>query len=365
MSLWDRFTGHPRAAQILRSVQRRPTGTYLFVGPAGAGKGSASLVFAASVLCSDACGECTTCSRVLRGLHPDVSILYPEGYTYPVETLRAGARAASQTPIEASHRVFIVQEADRIPERSQNALLKALEEPGSRVIWLLLARSLQPFLPTLLSRCQLVEFPPISEEAAVSLLRSRFGLEEQEAMQHLRRARGDIHAAVRLMEQPEAAQMRRRALELAAKAGMPVLDALNAAEEIRELVALSRTRAERQQAEELASLQEINGRDGSAAWSKRLGDRTKRNLRRAETEALMDFLAWMGAGFRDLAAASAGAESEALNATDHAESFAAAAPLRPTKFWVDMVEHCLQAQLALKNNASPAMLTESVLLRLV
>src|SRR5688500_13183715 len=171
--VWDQFMGHPRAASVLKGAAGRPTGTYLFVGSPGVGKRNAARVFAAALVCPEACGECNTCRRVLAGLHPDVTILQPEGYTFPVEVLRATAQAASQTPIEAEHRVFIIQEADRIPERSQNALLKALEEPNRSVIWILLAHAVQPFLPTILSRCQIVDFPPIAEAAMLALLQTR------------------------------------------------------------------------------------------------------------------------------------------------------------------------------------------------
>jgi hypothetical protein len=122
---------------------------------------------------------------------------------------------------------------------------------------------------------------------------------------------------------------------------------------------------ESDQAAELARLEKDSGKEGQAAWKRRLADRNKRTLRRVETEVLIDFLSWLGAAFRDLAAASAGAAPEALIAYDHADILRAAAPARPTKFWVDMIEHCLEAQLALRNNANAPLVIESLLLRLV
>ncbi|HEX2053842.1 MAG TPA: AAA family ATPase [Actinomycetota bacterium] len=364
-TVWDQFLGHPRVAAVLKGAAAHPTGTYLFVGAPGVGKRNAARVFSAALVCPEACGECNTCRRVLGGLHPDVTILQPEGYTFPVEVLRATAQAAAQTPIEAEHRVFIIQESDRIPERSQNALLKALEEPNRTVVWILLASAVQPFLPTILSRCQVVDFPPIAEESMLALIRSQFGLADAEAERLVRISRGDLNAAARLAEDPDAPELRSAALRLAANTRMSVGEALAAADEVKGFATAARERMERQQAEELARLEEVSAREGQSAWRKRLMDRNKRTLRRVETEILIDFLSWLGSAFRDLAAASAGAGPEALIAYDFAGLLAEAAGDRPTKFWIDRVEDCLEAQLALRNNASPPLVIESVLLRLV
>lgn len=357
--------GHPRAASVLKGAAGRPTGTYLFVGSPGVGKRNAARVFAAALVCPEACGGCNTCRRVLAGLHPDVTILQPEGYTFPVEVLRATAQAASQTPIEADHRVFIIQEADRIPERSQNALLKALEEPNRSVIWILLAHAVQPFLPTILSRCQIVDFPPIAEEAMLELLQTRFELDEPEAHRLVRISRGDLNAAVRLASHPATAELRAKALQVASNTRMSAVDALDAADAVKTFATGARERLEKEQAAELTRLEDISGKEGQSAWKKKLADRNKRTLRREETEVLIDFLSWMGAAFRDLAAASAGAGADSLIAYDHAALLSEAAPDRPTKFWVDMIEHCLEAQLALRNNANAPLVIESLLLRMV
>lgn len=350
---------------MLKGAAAHPTGTYLFAGAPGVGKRNAARVLAAALVCPDACGSCNTCRRVLAGLHPDVTILQPEGYTFPVEVLRSTAQAAAQSPIEADHRVFIVQEADRIPERSQNALLKALEEPSRSVVWILLAHAVQPFLPTILSRCQIVDFPPIAEDAMCGLLRAQFSLDAGEALRLVRISRGDLNAAAKLAGDPDAPRVRIRAVRLAAAPGISVVEALSAADEVKGLAASARQRTETEQAEELSRLSEVSGNEGQAAWRKRLADRNKRTLRRVETEVLVDFLSWMGAAFRDLAAASAGAHPDLLIARDFAGELEKAAPARPTRFWVDMIEHCLQAQLALRNNANPALVIESLLLRLV
>jgi DNA polymerase-3 subunit delta' len=128
--LWARVVGQDRVVAALRAAAIQPGDAYLFDGPPGTGKEEAARVFAAAILCPDQCGTCATCGRVLRGIHPDVVVLEPEGYTYPIEAIRDAVAQASLSPMEGARRVMVVEEADRIVERSQNALLKALEEPN-------------------------------------------------------------------------------------------------------------------------------------------------------------------------------------------------------------------------------------------
>lgn len=363
MSVWDGFLGHPRALAVLKNAAARPAGTYLFVGAPGGGKRNAARVLAAALICPEGCGECTACSRVLRDLHPDVTVLQPEGYTFAVEALRAAAAAASQTPLEAVHRVFLVEEADRIPERTQNALLKALEEPNASVVWILLASSTEAFLPTILSRCQMIDFPPVAEEALASLLQSRFSMSEQEAHLHIRASRGDLDAAVRLAEDTPAEELRRRALKLSVLPEPSGAALLREADAVKALATSFRDAADRKLTAQIAEFEKVAGPQ-TGAWRKRMLDRNKRVLRRLETEVFIDYLCWLGGAFRDLAAASSGAPQEALIAHDFVEDLQRASRSHGTGFWIDMVERCLEGQLAIKENANPPLVTEAILLRL-
>ncbi|MGH2722474.1 MAG: AAA family ATPase, partial [Actinomycetota bacterium] len=198
MTVWDRLGGQPRAAAILAAVAGEPRDAYLVVGPAGSGKADAARAFAAAILCPGACGACTVCVRVFKGIHPDVQWFQPEGFTYPVEVIREAAASAARTPLEGRRRVIVIEEAERIAERSQNALLKALEEPSPSVTWVLLADALDPILPTIQSRCHTVELSGMPEPAVVALLEARFGLPAGEARTIVRRARGDRDRAVAL-----------------------------------------------------------------------------------------------------------------------------------------------------------------------
>lgn len=363
MSVWDGFIGHPRCLSALQSAARRPIGTYLLVGPAGAGKRGGARILAAALICPAACGRCHACSRVLRDLHPDVAVLQPEGYTFAVEALRDAGAAAARTPLEAACRVFVVEEAERIPERSQNALLKALEEPGPSVVWILLATSTEMLLPTILSRCQTIEFPPVAEDALSRLLQARFQISRAQAEGHIRAARGDPQAALKLAGDTPAAELRRRALELSVRPALPVASLLQEAEAVKEMASGLKEASQTRINAELAAVERSCGPQ-PASWTRKVTDRNKRVLRRLETEVFIDYLSWLGAAFRDLAVASSGGPEEALAAHDFADRILPASSGHPPGFWIDMVERCLQGQAAIKESSNPALVTESVLLHL-
>src|SRR5205807_2133339 len=213
--LWGRLVGQDRVTATLRAAASLPGDAYLFAGPPGTGKEEAARVFAAAILCPEHCGTCTICGRVLRGIHPDVVILEPEGYTYPIEAIREAVAQAALSPMEGTRRINVVEEADRIVERSQNALLKALEEPNPSVTWVLVTSMLQPVLPTILSRCQVVEFVPVPEEALSAIVRTRGLLSDEEADLVVRAARGDLERALALVGNESARALRRLAIDTA------------------------------------------------------------------------------------------------------------------------------------------------------
>jgi DNA polymerase-3 subunit delta' len=363
--LWARLVGQERVTATLRAAAGLPGDAYLFAGPPGTGKEEAARVFAAAILCPDHCGTCTICGRVLRGIHPDVVILEPEGYTYPIEAIREAVSQAALSPMEGKRRIIVVEEADRIVERSQNALLKALEEPNPSVTWVLVTSVLQPILPTILSRCRIVEFAPVPEAELAAVVRTRGALDDEEAAVLVRAARGDLVRAISLVEDGATRALRTLAIDVAIRqAAEPnARRALQAATDVRLAATAAREAREKAAVVELAELEEVLGTGrGSGGMRRRLGERQKRAVRRAETDVFVEFCSWLAQAFRDLAALSAGAGPESISAPDRAADLAAAAALRPTAHWLQMAEEALGGQVAIRENAQPALAVEAVLL---
>lgn len=371
--IWARLVGQDRVTATLRAAASLPGDAYLFAGPPGTGKEEAARVFAAAILCPDHCGTCNICGRVLRGIHPDVVILEPEGYTYPIEAIREAVAQSALSPMEGARRIIVVEEADRIVERSQNALLKALEEPNPSVTWVLVTSVLQPILPTILSRCRIVDFAPVPEAELAALVRGRIArtmdpgdpIDAELAAVVVRASRGDLVRAISLVEDERTRALRALAIDAAIRqaAEPDARQALRAAAEVATAATGARQAREKAAAAELAELEEVLGTGrGSGGMRRRLGDRQKRAVRRAETDVFVEFCSWLAQAFRDLAALSAGAGPAAISAPDRAGDLAAAAARRPTAHWLQMAEEALGGQVAIRENAQPALAVEAVLL---
>lgn len=358
--VWERVPGQQRVVELLSAAARRPKDAYLLTGPPGVGKSAAARIFAAAILCPDSCGACNICRRVIEGIHPDVQVFQPEGFTFSVDLIREAVAAASHTPLEGAQRVFILDEADRIVENSQNALLKALEEPGASVTWILVAETLHPFLPTILSRCTVVEFTPVPEEATAQLLSERFGLTDEMAERVVRATRGDLEESFALAQDDGTVRIRALALEAATGIDRNPAWAFETAGRLGELVAQAKEALSERHTAELEAFRKSRG---LAREEKRIEDRHKREVRRAETHAYNQFLRWLASAFRDLAAASSGAGSESLTNQDEAERISQAAA-RNSRNWLELVDICLVAMQSIRQNAIASLQVEAILLRL-
>ncbi|MGH2814866.1 MAG: DNA polymerase III subunit delta', partial [Actinomycetota bacterium] len=164
-SIWDMVVGHDEAVAMLKEAvaSERVTHAWLFTGPPGIGKLHTARVFAAALNCpAGGDGTCDTCRRILRGVHPDVHLIVPEGDNLLVEDVRAVREEASRTHHEAPIGVFILDEADRLTEAAANALLKVLEEPPPGVVFILVARSAEALVGTVPSRARTLPFVSLS-----------------------------------------------------------------------------------------------------------------------------------------------------------------------------------------------------------
>lgn len=173
-AVWDQLVGQRQVVDRLqRAVAGDMTHTWLFTGPPGSGRSNAAVAFAAALQCEQGgCGACHSCRMVAAGSHPDVRVIRTERLSIGVEVVRELVRSAALAPAGSRWQVLVVEDADRLTEQAANALLKAIEEPNDRTVWLLCAPTVEDVLVTIRSRSRLVVLAtPTSAEVAGFLVR--------------------------------------------------------------------------------------------------------------------------------------------------------------------------------------------------
>jgi DNA polymerase-3 subunit delta' len=196
------------------------THAWLFTGPAGSGRSVAARAFAAALQCADqGCGTCPACHTTLAGTHADVRFVVPEGLTVGVNEMRSLVLRAQGAPTQGRWQVLLVEDADRLTEQAGNALLKAIEEPPPRTVFLLCTPSTHPddISVTIRSRCRVVTLRQPSAEAVASVLVERDGVAQSDALWAAAAAQGHVGRARRLARDPQARARRDAVLALPRK----------------------------------------------------------------------------------------------------------------------------------------------------
>lgn len=216
------FVGNRAASRRLElaALHGSLSHAYVFSGPQGVGKKLMAKRLAKFLLCKGeksglaACGECRPCRKVDSGCHPDLQVVSPETKVFKVEQIREIIRDICYLPTEGSHRVFILDEADRMNEEASNALLKTLEEPPEKSVLALITSNLYGLLPTIRSRCTEVKFLPVPPVEIESFLSSAKGLDAGHARAAARVSFGSVGAALSL-DPEKVYAMQAKALDLA------------------------------------------------------------------------------------------------------------------------------------------------------
>ncbi len=201
---FEEIVGQERALAILSSALRsgRISQAYLFVGPEGVGRETTAYSFFWHLLCEkkEACGDCLPCLKFLRGVHPDLHILKPAGKSIKIEQIRELEARLQLHPVESPYRLVLLPKAESLTREAGNALLKSLEEPPPQTVFILIAQNPEALLPTIVSRCQLLRFRPLSRSQVERLLVKRFQKLPEEASGLSFLCEGSIGRALKLSE---------------------------------------------------------------------------------------------------------------------------------------------------------------------
>jgi DNA polymerase III subunit delta' len=229
-SVWSQLVGQrPVIDTLRRAVAGEMTHAWLFTGPPGSGRSNAALAFAAALQCErGGCGQCQACRTALAGSHADVSVTRTEKLSIGVDDVRNLVRRASLAPAGHRWQIMVVEDADRLTEPAANALLKSIEEPTDRTVWLLCAPTVEDVLPTIRSRCRLVVLSTPSPDDVAGFLVQREGIPEGVATFAARASQGHIGRARALAKDEQTRNRRREVVSI--PAGLTSLGAcMNAA----------------------------------------------------------------------------------------------------------------------------------------
>lgn len=202
MSVWDSLVGQKPVIDMLsRIAQGDPsqiTQSWLICGPPGSGRSNMARAFAAALESPDhgmSAEPTRVTQQVIAGTHPDVTVLTTNKVTIGIDQVREIITTSEQMPATAPWRIIIIEDVDRILERTTNVLLKEIEEPAEHCIWLLCAPSAQDVLPTIRSRTRIVNLAVPSTQAVAGFLTSTTNVEPKVAQRAARLAEGHIGIA--------------------------------------------------------------------------------------------------------------------------------------------------------------------------
>jgi DNA polymerase III subunit delta' len=379
VTVWDEVVGQPAVVAELREAAENPsamTHAWLFTGPPGSGRSVAARAFAAALQCPQhGCGHCAACHTVLAGTHPDVREVVPEGLSISVREMRGLVQLAARRPATAPHQVLVITDADRLTEGAANALLKAVEEPPERTVFLLAAPSdhADDVPVTIRSRCRVVPLRVPPPGAIAEVLVARDGIDAETAAWAASVAGGHIGRARHLARDPEVRAHREAVLALPLKL-RGLGDAFAFAGDLvrtarAEAVSLSASRdvAER---EELAVAMGAGGTGkgaaaaarGARAAEKELERRQKSRQTRTQRDAIDRALVDLAGFFRDALVAGSGARVPLAN-PDRADDVLRAAAWGPESL-LRRLEAVLACRTALEENVKPEIAVEAMMVAL-
>jgi DNA polymerase III subunit delta' len=358
-----RVPGQERAIAFLRRAAERPHHAYLLAGPEGGGKTLGARAFAAALLCQvGGCGDCRDCRLALADKHPNQVVVEPEGRDIHVDTVRSEVwHPAYRTAPEPGRKVFVIREADRLNLAAADVLLKILEEPPADTVIMLLSARPDELPETVVSRCHVVSFLPLSEHFVSDALQKE-GVDAERAGLVARLAGGNLGRARRLAAERDGLAFRDVAVRALDLAGAGPAGALEAAELVLAEAERYKKDVADSQKDDLLPFLDERGRpeDAYRASIRRIEERHKRQVRRAERDYVDRVLLAVSALLRDRVAAVVGGGPDVLMNPDVTPVIA---PVARSASGVAAAEEA-RAALAEDVNLNPRLVLEQAFLRL-
>ena len=380
-SVFDDLVGQEHIIEILQGAvaasrtgeeSQEMTHAWVFTGPPGSGRSSAAVAFAQALICPNkGCGICNDCNSAKTHGHPDVEIIRTEGLSIKVEEVRELLTRVAWAPSMGGWRVVVMEDADRLTESAANALLKAIEEPGTRTVWLLCAPTLHDVLPTIRSRCRHLQLRTPSLEAVTNVLINRDHIAPGMADFAARVSQGHIGRAKYLATNESVRSNRKTIMQLPLQLGS-LAAAFQAAQTLVDFATTeANTSSDERDEKEVEKLQVAYGKGATGRGmatggtkavkelEKEQKSRSTRMVRDSIDGALLDIATF----YRDVMMVQSGNTDSMIN-TDMREQIESYAANSPSHSTINKINAIMEARENLARNAAPLVTCEALMCQL-
>ena len=373
MSVYDELIGQAHVVQILQAAvtasvsgeeSQEMTHAWIFTGPPGSGRSSAAIAFAQALVCKNqGCNKCNDCITAKSGSHPDVEIMRSEGLSIKIDEIRELLTRTSWSPAMGGWRVVVMEDADRLTESAANALLKAIEEPGLRTVWLLCAPTLHDILPTIRSRCRHIQLHTPGNSEVANFLIDRHKIAPKMADFAARVSQGHIGRARHLATNEDVRNRRNAILSIPSQLNS-ISAAYSAAAKLVELAnsesdAISEALDEKEY-EELSTALGNGNNKALKELEKEQKSRATRITRDTLDGALLDLATF----YRDVIMVQAGHDDSLINAelSEQINKMAANTQSQRTLAKMDAI---MKSRESLQRNGAPLLVMEALMCELI
>jgi len=380
VSVFSSLIGQSQVVEILKDaaqaahnsidISQIMTSTWLFTGPPGSGRSNAAIAFAAALVCKEGgCSKCNDCLSTILGTHADVELIKAQGLSIKIDEVRELIARAYWAPSAANYRVVVIEDADRLTDSAANALLKVIEEPGLRTIWLLCAPTLTDVLPTIRSRCRHLSLRTPSTKAITNLLVERDSVEAKTAEFVALASGGHIGRARRLATDANARENRVNILKLP----LMIKDVASAFKAAQLLVDTAKidalTDAEKKNEGEISKLKEAWGATSSkmASGGSKVVNELEKEQKSRSTRMVRDYLDRalldLATLYRDILFLQANSTDSLINQDLIEQIKLMATSTNPVKT-LGKIESILKTRQNLAQNAAPLLVVEALMCEL-